>query len=260
MKLRIPYGNGEWQYGDLYLPEGKSQIPVVILIHGGFWRAKYDLHLMDPMAEDLVNRGLAVWNMEYSRVSQVGGGWPGTLLDAAHAVDFLRDLESTHSLDLEHVVVMGHSAGGHLALWLAGRHRLPADSPLYTNTAPLPFKGVISLAGVTDLELMWQVRQQDSPVVDFLGGTPSEVPARYQQASPKSLLPLSALQVLVHGTEDTNVPIELSKTYHDSAVAKGDDVVLLELPGVEHFKVIDPDSEVWPDIVDALTAMLALGT
>lgn len=258
MKIRIPYGTGEWQYGDLYLPDADTKVPVAVLIHGGFWRAKYDLHLMDEMANDLHNRGLAVWNIEYARVGHAGGGWPGTLLDAALAVDFLRDLSEQYPLDLEHVAAVGHSAGGHLALWLAGRHRLPADSLLSTSTPPLPLQGVISLAGVTDLERMWQVRQEDSPVVDFLGGTPAEFADRYQQASPRSLLPLSALQVLVHGTADVNVPIELSAEYHKAAVAAGDDVVFLELPGVEHFQVIDPKSQVWPPIVDALTAILAL--
>lgn len=258
MKRRIAYHAKEWQYGDLYLPEERSLVPVVILIHGGFWRAKHDMQLMEKMALDLVGRGVAVWNIEYPRVGQTGGGWPGTLLAAGDAVEYVSTLASEYPLDTTRVVMVGHSAGGHLALWIAGRNRLPKESLLVPETTSLHFKGVISLAGVTDLELMWQLRQADSPVADFLGGTPAEFPERYQQASPSSLLPLSALQVLIHGTEDENVPIELSAAYHDAAVAAGDDVVFLSLPGVNHFDVIDPASAVWPDIADALMAMLQL--
>lgn len=251
MPTRLFYGAGEQHYGDLSLPEGAGPFPVVLLVHGGFWKAAYGLHLMDEMAEDFVARGYAVWNIEYRRVGHDGGGWPGTLLDVADAADFLRTVAREHPLDLTRVIAIGHSAGGHLALWLAARHRLSADSILHTDD-PLKLSGVVSLAGVSDLEQMWEIRQQDSPVANFLGGTPAEVPDRYRQACPTCLLPLGTRVVLIHGTDDDNVPHELSAKFLMDASVAGDDVTMVSLKGVEHFKVITPGSEAWPAVVEAL--------
>jgi acetyl esterase/lipase len=253
---RIRYGPGEWQFGDLRLPATGGPHPVVIVIHGGFWKAQYGLDLMDKMSDDLTARGYATWNIEYARVGHAGGAWPGTLLDVAAAADFLRRLAPEYSLDLGRVASIGHSAGGHLALWLAARHRIPAGSPVAAQD-PLPLAGVVSLAGVTNLARMWEVRQVDSPVANFLGGRPDEVPERYAAASPVQLLPLGVPQVLVHGAEDTDVPPELSETYTAAARAAGDPAELVALPGVEHFMVIDPDSIAWPPIVAALARVLA---
>lgn len=255
-RIRIQYGPGEHHFGDLRLPEGAGPHPVALVIHGGFWRARYGLDLMDPMCDDLTRRGLATWNIEYRRVGHDGGGWPGTLLDVANAADHLRTLAPAYNLNLGRVAAIGHSAGGHLGLWLAARHRVPAGSAATPPGQPLPLRGVVSLAGVCDLELMWQVRQEESPVAAFLGGTPAEQPERYAQASPIRLLPLGVPQVLVHGTDDANVPLAVSEGYHEAAVAAGDDVQMILLPGVEHFKVIDPTSEVWPPIVVALLRLI----
>src|SRR5947209_5684909 len=123
--VRLPYGPEYLQFGELYLPAGDGPFPVIPLIHGGYWRARYDLTLMDGLAEDLARRGYAAWNIEYRRVGDEGGGWPGTFLDVALATDYLRELAITYPLNLQKVVTMGHSAGGHLALWLVARSRIP---------------------------------------------------------------------------------------------------------------------------------------
>ena len=249
--IRIAYGPGEFHFGELRLPEGDGPFPVALIIHGGFWKAAYGLDLMDRMAEDFTARGLATWNIEYRRVGNEGGGWPGTLLDAGRATDHLRELAKEYPLDLDHVVAIGHSAGGHLALWVAGRHRLPQGSELAAEL-PLPVKGAVSLAGVNDLRLIYAARPEHEGVIRFLGAKPDEAPERYAQASPAELLPLGVPQVLIHGTEDVDVPLVLSTEYLAAAQAAGDDVRLVELPGVEHFKVIDPASEAWPPIVEAM--------
>src|SRR5579864_9250719 len=160
---RIVYGPAKPQFGELYLPPARPReaLPVVILIHGGYWRARYDLTLMNDLARDLAARGYAAWNIEYRRIGNPGGGWPGTFLDVARATDYLHIIESTYDLDLERVVPIGHSAGGHLAVWLAARPRISAGDPLagtsinggQAHNGPLIPRGAISLAGVLDLML-----------------------------------------------------------------------------------------------------------
>lgn len=258
-KIRLTYGSEPSQFGDLRIPNrGHGPFPVVVVIHGGFWYAQYGLDLMDAMADDFTLRGYATWNIEYRRVGQEGGGWPGTLMDVSSAVNFLRDIAPKYNLDLTRVITVGHSAGGHLALWSAARHRLPEGSAVSpTRINPVAIHGVVSLAGVTDVRQMWEVRQVDSPCVDFLGGTPSEYPDRYDAASPRELLPLGVPQVLVHGDKDDRVPIALSESYYDAAMEIGDTIAMIELPGIEHFKVIHPDSEAWPPIADAVDELIA---
>jgi acetyl esterase/lipase len=259
---RFFYGSDRYQFGDLRVPQGVGPFPIVIVIHGGFWKAKYSLDLMNPLADDLTQYGFASWNIEYRRVSadgvagNHGSGWPGTLTDVAQAADYIGELASQYNLDLERVFTLGHSAGGHLALWLAARSRLPENSALTTTTTPLPIAFAVSQAGAIDLDLMWQVRQQNSPVANFLGGTPSEVPERYALASPARLLPLSVPQLLVHGQADDIVPIQISQVYLAAAHQAGDtEASLLALPNVDHFDVIDPTTEVWAKTRQALQKM-----
>ena len=147
--LRSAYGLDSLQFGELRLPEGKGLHPVVVIIHGGCWLNAYDLHLMAPMATALTQAGYATWNLEYRRVGDEGGGWPGTFLDIAAGLNHLKQLASAYDLDLSRIVVIGHSAGGHLALWLAGQHQLPGDSEIFTRNL-VPISGVVSLAGITD--------------------------------------------------------------------------------------------------------------
>src|SRR5579862_2299385 len=211
----VMYGPEREQFGELYLPQqtgARELYPVILLIHGGYWRARYDLTLMTALAKDLAARGYAAWNIEYRRVGNPSGGWPGTLLDVARAADHVREMALIYPLDTQRVVAIGHSAGGHLAFWLAARPRIPADSPLPSfhdaqgeTIAPLELAGAISQAGVLDLEIAWKLHLSNDAVVELLGKTWPDAPDRYAAASPAALLPLRAPQVLLHGTQDTHV-------------------------------------------------------
>lgn len=252
---RIPYAPGEWQFGDLRLPAGSGPHPVVVVLHGGYYRARYCLDYMGHVCAALTAAGAATWNVEYRRLGNPGGGWSGTLLDVAQAADHLRALAEQYPLDLTRVVAIGHSAGGQLAAWLAGRHRLPAGSTVVAEN-PLLITGVVSLAGVLDLRRGFALRLSDDVIRQFLGGSPDEHPDRYDAASPIALVPLGVRQILVHGSDDEHVPYELSRRYYDAARAAGDDVELLTLPGVGHFEIVDPRSREWPSVAAAINSLL----
>ncbi|GLV53685.1 hypothetical protein KDH_05370 [Dictyobacter sp. S3.2.2.5] len=253
---RLAYGSNPFQYSELYVPEGPGPHPVVELIHGGFWRKAYDLTLMQGLAQNLVAQGIAAWNIEYRRIGNPGGAWPGTFLDVAAATDYLNKLDSSYHLDIRRVVAVGHSAGGHLACWLACRHLLPSDSEINTSQTPLRLRGVVSQAGVVDLEQAWQLRLSQNVVQELLQGSPSEQPARYAQASPAALLPSGIPQILVHGSVDDIVPVSISRSYAHKASATGDNVQLLELPEADHFILIDPNSEAWQLTVKGIKRLL----
>ncbi|MBZ5702924.1 MAG: alpha/beta hydrolase [Acidobacteriia bacterium] len=253
--IRIAYGSDASQFGDLRLPSGPGPHPVLVVIHGGFWRARYSLEETARIASDLARSGFATWNIEYRRVGQAGGGWPGTLQDVAQAADHLLSLGEIYPLDLNRVVSLGHSVGGHLALWLTARRRL-AQPSIFVHGKSIAVCGVISLAGVCDLVQMAQVEREENPVLAFLGGTPSDFPERYAVASPAALLPLSVPQVLLHGDADDRVPVSISRDYARSARAAGDRVSYIELPGVGHFEFINPDSVPWARTMDALKTLL----
>src|SRR5581483_1349796 len=242
---KLSYGTEPLQFGALYLPEGSGPHSIVILIHGGFWRAEYDLTLMTGLAEDLARQGIAAWNIEYRRVGDIGGGWPGTLLDVAQAADYLPTIATRYNLDMQRVVTVGHSAGGHLALWLAARSKIPQQSILAAQRTPLTLAGAISLAGVADLEHSWQLNLGKGAASELLGGGFDGVPERYAVASPAALLPTGVPQVLIHGTEDDRVPLIVSQRYTQKALEAGDAVTLIELAGTDHFVVIDPASTAW---------------
>ena len=265
---RFAYGKNQLQFGDLRLPEGKGPYPVAIVLHGGFWKNIWGLDMMEPVAKDLASRGIATWNIEFRRVGDEGGGWPGTLIDAANATDYLQQIAEENHLDLGRVIAIGHSAGGHLALWLAGRKKLPENSVLRITDQPLSLKGAISLAGVNDLALMDDVhhlrlsefgKENNHPVTDLLGGTPKEVPERYEEACPIQLLPLQVPEVLIHGSLEINVPIGISYNYKRVADASGDQVKMVEIPSAEHSKVIDPNVEEWSYIVTEVINLLDMG-
>ncbi len=243
---RIPYGGGEFHFGDLRLPKTSEQKPysVVVVIHGGFWRAKYDLDHIGHVCAALTEQGAATWSIEYRRLGNEGGGWPGTFQDVGAAVDHLREIAPQYGLDLERVVIIGHSAGGQLALWTAGRHRIPEGSDIFT-ASPLPVKAAVSLAGVADLDLSWEMNLSNGVTEELMGGSPDEMPERYAAASPRELLPLGVSQALIHGTKDKNVPYEVSEKYHAAALAAGDKVELVPLKGAGHFEVVDPKMPEW---------------
>lgn len=254
--LRLAYAREKHQFGELSLPVGSGPYPVAILIHGGYWRARFALDLMQGLAADLAARGMAVWNIEYRRVGNPGGGWPGTLLDVAQATDFLRDLAAIYPLDLTRVVPIGHSAGGHLAFWLGARSHLPAASDIGQQSHPLKLAGAISLAGVLDLHQAYQFHLSNDAARELLGGSPEEVPARYAAASPAHLLPLAIPQVVIHGTADAHVPLQISQQYAAAARAAGDPITYLEPEGVDHFDVIDAESTIWSSTTRELARLL----
>jgi acetyl esterase/lipase len=252
---RLRYGEDPLQFGDLRLPRGDGPHPVVVYVHGGFWRSRYDLgHAGHPCAA-LTAAGIVTWNIEYRRIGNPGGGWPGTFDDVAAAADYVRTLAPRYNLDLERVVAVGHSAGGHLALWIAARRRIPRGAPLY-GPDPVALRGAVSLAGVVDLREAWNRRLSNGVVRELIGGTPDETPDRYAIASPPQLLPLGVPQVLIHGTRDDSVPFKISAGYRESAVAAGDDATLVTLPGAGHFEPVDPRSAQWAETLAAVQGLV----
>ncbi|PHN07447.1 alpha/beta hydrolase [Flavilitoribacter nigricans DSM 23189 = NBRC 102662] len=250
----ISYGPDSLQFGELRLPSARNQpFPVVVIIHGGCWLSAYDLHLMDAMATSLTEAGYATWNLEYRRVGDREGAWPNTFLDVAKGVNYLREIADEYQLDLDHVVVTGHSAGGHLALWLGAQDQLPAGSELKTGD-PLPLSGVVSLAGIVD-PAGYLVREGQScgtSVDELIGGLPENMPERYRQASPLQMAPLGVRQVLVSGMEDPIVPLTHLQPYFEQARAKGDRVKIVKVKNAGHFEVIAPGSVAWPKIEKAI--------
>ena len=254
--IRIQYGSKAFQYGELYPAQGAhGKTPIVILVHGGFWRAAYGLSLMRGLARNLAQQGITAWNIEYRRIGNADGGWPNTMLDVALATDYIRVLAPQYGLDTERVVTVGHSAGGHLALWLAARPRITAGELLTLD--PLHITGAVSLAGCADLDYVAQLGLGRDAAIELLGGEPQAVPERYATASPAALLPLGVPQVLIHGTQDNNVPFGVSQFYARKAIEAGDEVTLIELPGADHFIVIDPTSESWAITLKEIQRLLS---
>ena len=251
MKQTIRYGPCPDHEADLHLPAA-SRPPVVCLLHGGFWRMPYGRDQMTAVADDLAARGFAVWNLEYRRLGAPGTAWPAPMDDVAAGVDHLAQLaaEGVH-LDLERVVVVGHSAGGHLALWVAGRSRSQLD--LAPRVVP---RAAVGLAPVADLGRAFTLKVARAAVRELLGGSPSEHPARVRAASPLEMLPLRVPQLIIHGTADDAVPIDLSRRYARAAQAAGDTVQLIELPGGGHMEFLDPASEAHALLARWLAAFL----
>jgi acetyl esterase/lipase len=223
---RVSYGADPFQFCDLRIPHTEGPHPVAVMIHGGFWRSLYGLKYFGHICAALTSAGVATWNIEYRRLGNPGGGWPGTFDDVANAADHVRAVADDFNLDPTRIIAIGHSAGGHLALWLATRKKR--------------LRGVISLAGVVDLRRAWELRLSNTVVADLLGGGPNEVPDRYRFASPIEHLPLGIPQKLFHGTSDTSVPYEISERYVHTAQLRGDDVELITLENAGHFELVDP--------------------
>jgi acetyl esterase/lipase len=239
----VSYGEHPDQVANLHLPNGDGPFPVVVLVHGGFWRYGWDRTLMTPLALDLARRGIAAWNIEYRRVGG-DGGWPATFADVAAAVDALA--ERDEPLDLARVAAIGHSAGGHLALWAAARPGLPEGAP---GAAPrVRLTAAVAQAGAVDLHAVAHRGLSNGAAHELLGGRPEDVPERYELASPARRLPLGVPLLLTHGEDDANVPIEISREFADAARAAGDDCTLVTVPG-GHFEHLDPDSDVFQAVV-----------
>ena len=225
-----PYGGDPSQVAELFLPSDAGPHPVVVVVHGGYWRARYDRSLMDGLCVDLARHGLAAWNLEYRRVGS-GGGWPETFDDVAAAVDALADLSA--GLDLARVFAVGHSAGGHLAFWLAARAR-----PL------VEIRAAVSQAGVLDLVLAATLPPSDEPTRALLGD-PDERANVYRLGSPRERVPLGIPQLLLHGDRDDTVSMAIAESYAAAARGSGDPCELRVLPDTGHFEHIDEGSEAW---------------
>lgn len=241
------YGPDPAQFGELWLP-GDGAAGTVVIVHGGFWRARYDLSLGRPLAADLARRGYAVWNLEYRRAG-AGGGWPETFEDIAAGIDLLAGLP----VDTSRVAAVGHSAGGHLAVWAAGRARLapgvPGAEPRVVLTA------VVSQAGVLALADCARDGVGGTAALDLMGGGPRDLPEQYRLADPMAALPVAATVLCVHSRADENVPFRYSDRYVQAAVRAGGTAYLHETSG-DHFSLIDPGSPDWQAVTGALPGLL----
>ncbi len=227
---RVTYGEQPLQFGDLRLPTGEGPHPVVVFIHGGYWQAIYNLTHAGHLCVDLAAHGVASWNVEYRRIGDPGGLWPAPLGDVLAALDCLRELGERFPLDLQRVILAGHSAGGHLAL-------------LAAPGASIPIRAVVSLAGVVDLAATNATGDDNGMIARLLGGSPDEVPERWDQASPRMHLPLGFRYVLACGTAD--VHWEANDEMAAAGRASGDEVELLPLPKAGHFELVDPMADEW---------------
>jgi acetyl esterase/lipase len=250
----ISYGDQAMQRVDLWLPAGKGPHPTVIMVHGGCWQTEIaDRRIMNWIADDLRKRGIAVWNIDYRGVDREGGGYPGTFLDASAAADALRAHAPRYNLDLEPLVAIGHSAGGHLALWLAAR-RARTDNPLIPRGSPLispdPIRidTVISLGGLPDLELAATPPGSGCglEIIEKLVGPPTLSSRNvYADTSLPRLAPIGVRQVLINGRQDKIIPSEYAYDYERKMRSAGDDVRVRMLERTGHVELIAPESEAW---------------
>jgi acetyl esterase/lipase len=255
--IRIAYGSeAPEQFGELRLPAGDGPFPVVVVVHGGWWRSAYALTYAGHLAAAFTADGFASWNIEYRRVGNPGGGYPGTLYDVTAALGALREIARDYPLDLSRVVVTGHSAGGHIAGWLAAKQ---AHRELDVFGEPLTLAGAVPVAGALDLMHTSALRVADTtgiPVHDFLGGTPDDVPENYALASPTAWLPTGIPVIAIHGSADEIVPLELSRRYVVRAQAAGDRAKLIVLDGVDHFAPFDPETPAGATVRQAVRELL----
>jgi acetyl esterase/lipase len=255
---RIPYGQDSQQFAELRFPHGPGPFPFLFVIHGGFWRSAYDLKHIGQVCAAFTSKRIVTCNLEYRRVGNSGGGWPGTFQDVNAATDHVLEAISSNSrVDTSRTAVLGHSAGGHLALWLTSSHRVPKGSPIQI-AQKYRITLAVSLAGVSDLRAAWKQRLGNGAVERLLGGTPDQLPDRYNAASPSELLPSGSKQVLIHGVDDNIVPISQSEKFVERAEQLGDQARLIKLDDVGHFELIDPESEAWSEVARAVLAVLGL--
>jgi len=262
--IKISYGADPLQFGELRVPTGNGLHPVAIVVHGGCWASQVgkmdpvavSIANMRPLAAALTDAGVATWNIEYRRLGDPGGGWPGTYRDVAAAADALRGFARDRGLDLKRTLAIGHSSGGHLALWLAARRRIPPSSDIYTKD-PIPLSAAVSLDGPGDLKAMFAAQQAicGRPVItELMGGTPDEQPDRYRAASPAELLPtglpVASIAGKAFGAQNA--------TYEAAAIKAGDPLQAVAIPTAGHFVFIDPQSDVFPQVLTTVKRLLGL--
>jgi len=256
---RILYGSNPSNFGDLRIPKnvqpGPDGFPVLVFLHGGGWTADWTIGHTEQLVEALSHEGVATWSVEYRRLGNAGGGYPGTFVDVGKALDFLRTLAPKYKLDLNRVVVSGHSSGGHLALWLAGRRNLPKTSKLYVAD-PLPVRGVVSLAGVVDLEGALTIGDRKDTLHLLNVKDASEAPPLWAETNPMRLLPYGVPQVLIVGSKDGPWRVTITRNFAEAAKAKGDSVRLLIPEGANHFDVVNAHGPAYPLIADAVKSIV----
>jgi acetyl esterase/lipase len=247
----VRYGEAPQQFGHLRLPTGPGPHRVVLFIHGGCYRAEYSIAHAGALEQSLADDGYAVWSIEYRRVGDTGGGWPGTFQDLAAAADHLRTLATQYPLDLRQVVAAGHSAGGNSALWLAGRRSIPKDSPLHVAD-PLPIRGVLALAPAGDFAEMHAKNGCGGMIDRLMGGSPAAMPERYRAASPGEVLPTGVRTTVIIGGTDASFAA-FGRSFVTLAEQAGETHIrALEIPDAGHFDVIAPISPSWPIVTGAL--------
>jgi len=245
----IAYGEEDLQFGELRLPSGQGPFPVIVLIHGGCWLSAYDIAHIRKLAAAFAGEGIATWTVEYRRVGDPGGGWPGTFDDVDAGADHLVTLAGQFDLDLNHVIVAGHSAGGHLAIWLANR---PSQWP-----AELEPTAVLALAPAADLAWLHKEQVCGSVIDKLMGGSPEQYPQRYKAASGTRRLPLQIPQYIVIGQYDENWA-GVGHMYVEQARQQGNSPHVIIAKESGHFEMIDPDSTTWPLVLDAAREALGL--
>jgi acetyl esterase/lipase len=233
---RIAYGDDPNHFADLRSSKGKGPHPVVIFIHGGYWRAEYDLTHAGHLCAAITAAGFATWSLEYRRVGQPGGGYPGTMDDVRAGALHLKKIAKDHALDLSRLVIAGHSAGGQLALWLAAQNVMPVQR-------------VVPLAAVSDLRRGAKLRLGGGIIEQYVGGSPEQVPDRFKSSSPMELLPIVVPQRVIHGEQDDVVPFELSRDFAKASK----NAKLVAIPSAGHFELIDPRSQAWPTVLQNIT-------
>jgi acetyl esterase/lipase len=252
----IAYGADPNQFADLRLPEGRGPFPVVAVIHGGCWAEYADVTYTANLATALTHEGWATWNVEYRRVHQDGGGWPGTFLDAARGIDALRDAAKKYPLDTGRVVAIGHSAGGQLALWDAARPHAAKDSAVYVDGA-LPLRGAVSIGGIPDMRAF--AANPNGPCdgrhIRVMGGPPDAHPDRYALVSPSELLPIGVPQVLIWGENDTVAPRAVFAAYEAKAKEAGDTVTSVTVPGAGHHDLMSSELAAYRVLVEQIRAL-----
>ena len=247
----IPYGDNPLQFGELRLPRGDGPFPVVVLIHGGCWMSEYDIAHSRKLAAAFPRAGIASWSLEYRRIGDPGGAWPGTFDDIEAGYTFLSELTDEYMLDPNRVVLAGHSAGGHLALWMA--QRIEERQPANVITP----RGVLGLAPAPDLEFLYEHGTCDSAVGKLMGGSPEEFPERYAAGSVANRIPQRTPQIAVIGRYDeTWRPVGVR--YAMAAAKQDAPIEVIDAPESGHFEMIDPDSTTWPLVLDAARRLLGI--
>lgn len=257
---QISYGPAPSQYAQLFRPPGAGPFPVVVLVHGGCWTVAFGgITQMHNVAGALAAQGIAVWNVEYRRVDEPGGGYPGTYQDMHAALDSLQHHAGQYQLDTSRIVAMGHSAGGQLVQWIAGRAQLPKTSALFRDKI-LPVKNILSLGGLADLrhekDLIKSSCERD--MAQLAGSASSERPDIYSDTNAADLMPNGSRTVLATGELDTISPPRVAHDYAAKAEKAGDHAEVLILPGASHYDEIAATSPAWTMILPVIKQMLAM--